>query len=317
MMKRNKIRLTNILFKTMLLTGAIAFSLSGNAQEHRAHGYYVLNPMLINPAYAGSNEALNLAGYFRQQWVGMEGAPGGTGFSADFPALKNKLGLGFMYFNESYGVNHDHYFNSMYAYRIKMKNGSLAFGLGAGFISSRTRWSELNTTAPGDEGYLLDTKAFLLPSFSVGAKFSYNGFFTGISVPSLLSYTFNYNESKYEFSSDPDFYPYTLFAGNRFQLSSQAGLQVSGLMEYSKKEGFHYEAFAIASFSEKIWLGTGYSSRNTLTGLLQFAFTPQLKAGYMYHFDLGKISYASKGSHELTLRYEFRYKASVASPLMF
>lgn len=36
---------------------------------------YILNPMTINPAYAGNRGGLSLAAFYRQQWVGLAGAP--------------------------------------------------------------------------------------------------------------------------------------------------------------------------------------------------------------------------------------------------
>jgi hypothetical protein len=36
---------------------------------------YVLNPLTINPAYAGNRGALNIAAFYRRQWVGIDKAP--------------------------------------------------------------------------------------------------------------------------------------------------------------------------------------------------------------------------------------------------
>lgn len=37
---------------------------------------YILNPLTINPSYAGNRGGLSIAAFYRQQWVGISGAPG-------------------------------------------------------------------------------------------------------------------------------------------------------------------------------------------------------------------------------------------------
>ncbi len=36
---------------------------------------YVLNPLSINPAYAGNRGVMNIAAFYRKQWVGVKGSP--------------------------------------------------------------------------------------------------------------------------------------------------------------------------------------------------------------------------------------------------
>ena len=51
--------------------------------------------------------------------------------------------------------------------------------------------------------------------------------------------------------------------------------------------------------------------------LASVAVNNQLRIGYTYDFDLGKLGRYSNGSHEAMLRYEFRYKVDVVNPLIF
>ena len=57
-------------------------------------GQYVLNPLTINPAFAGSRGALNIAALYRKQWTGIEGTPKTLTFSIDAPFSNRKIGLG-------------------------------------------------------------------------------------------------------------------------------------------------------------------------------------------------------------------------------
>ncbi len=99
---------------------------------------YILNPLTINPAYAGNRGALNIAAFYRKQWVGISGSPETMTLSVDAPLLDAKLGLGLIISNDKIGVTKETRFNTNYSYKINMKNGILSLGLGAGIITTNT-----------------------------------------------------------------------------------------------------------------------------------------------------------------------------------
>ena len=158
---------------------------------------YVLNPLGINPAYAGNRNALNIALFYRRQWTGITGAPETMTLAADAPFLDSKLGLGFIITNDRIGVTKETHFMTNYSYKISMDKGNLSFGLGAGIIATNTAWSDLVVLDPGDESFLNSTRVFVVPDFSFGIYYSYQNFFAGLSVPKLLGYKFNYDKNKY------------------------------------------------------------------------------------------------------------------------
>ena len=45
------------------------------AQQDAQYTQYMFNTMSVNPAYAGSRGQLSIAGLYRSQWVGLNGAP--------------------------------------------------------------------------------------------------------------------------------------------------------------------------------------------------------------------------------------------------
>jgi len=67
------------------------------------HKSVLLNPLSINPAYAGNRGALNIAAFYRRQWAGIPGAPETMTLAADAPFLDSKLGLGFIITNDKIG----------------------------------------------------------------------------------------------------------------------------------------------------------------------------------------------------------------------
>jgi hypothetical protein len=71
------------------------------------------------------------------------------------------------------------------------------------------------------------------------------------------------------------------------------------------------------SYADRFWVGVSYKISRSLAGLFQFQINSQLRIAYTYDFDTGKIGRYSNGSHEIMLRYEFKYKADLVNPLIF
>jgi type IX secretion system PorP/SprF family membrane protein len=278
---------------------------------------YVLNPLSINPAYAGNRGALNIAAFYRRQWTGITGAPETMTLAADAPFLDSKLGLGFIITNDKIGVTKETHFITNYSYKINMDKGSLSFGLGAGLMTSNTAWSQLVALDPGDENFLNDSRVFIVPDFTFGIYYSHQNYFAGLSVPKLLGYKFNYEKNKYTIMFNPGQYSYLLNAGYIFTLSQKIKLFPSTLVTISPREKLLVDLNAYVSYNDRIWTGASYRNNRSLGVLFQFAVNSQFRVAYTYDIDFGTLGHYSNGSHEIMLRYEFHYKVDAISPLNF
>ena len=278
---------------------------------------YVLNPLSINPAFAGNRGSLNIALFYRRQWTGIAGAPETMNLAADAPFLDSKLGLGFIITNDKIGVTKETHLITNYAYKINLDKGSLSFGLGAGLMTTNTAWSDLVVLDPGDENFLSNSKVFVVPDFSFGVYYTHNDYFGGLSIPKLLGYKFNYDKNKYTISVNPGEYNYLLNAGYIYSLSQKVKLFPSTLITISPGQKLLFDFNAYVGLNDKIWTGLSYRNKRSLGALIQFAINNQLKAAYTYDFDFGTLGHYSNGTHEIMIRYEFHYKVDAISPLDF
>lgn len=293
----------------------IPLNLAGQITPYTSQ--YILNPLTINPSTAGNRGALSLSAFYRKQWVGIAGAPETITFSADAPVSDNKIGLGLTIVSDKIGVSKETEFISNYSYRIETGNGILSFGLGAGVFVTNTAWSDLIVLDPGDDLYLVDSKVFVMPNFSFGTYYSDNRYFIGFSIPRLIGYKFNYDKNKYVLASDPGNYFFMLNTGYLIELSSKVGFLPSTLMAYSPGGKLVYDLNAHFHFANRMWIGASYRNDRAIGALVQFQVNDQLKFGYTYDFDFGQLRRYSSGSHEIMIRYEFRYRVQAISPLNF
>ena len=104
----------------------IPSSLSG--QLTPVTNQYVLNPLTINPAYAGNRGAFNIAAFYRRQWVGIAKAPETMTLAMDVPLFASKLGLGLIVTNDKFGVTKETQISSNYAYKIETREGVYPLG---------------------------------------------------------------------------------------------------------------------------------------------------------------------------------------------
>ena len=279
--------------------------------------HYILNPLSINPAYAGNRGALNIATFYRKQWVGIAGAPQTMTLAVDAPLLDSKLGLGLIIVNDKIGVTKETQIMTAYAYKISMGDGNLSLGLGAGLLTTNTAWSELTVIDEEDAYYLINSKVFVVPDFSFGAYYMYHNYFAGFSIPRLLGYKFNFDKNKYSLTFKPGQYSYILNTGYLFSLSNRVKMFPSALVSYSPGDKLLYDINVHFSLIDRLWTGVSYRSNRSVAALLQFAVNEQFRVGYTYDFDFGKLGRYSNGSHEVMLRYEFKYKVDVVNPLIF
>src|SRR5918993_716592 len=100
MMKRAK-----ILFLLVLVANGVA------AQQRPIHSLYMFDPLLINPAYAGTHVQLSGTAVYRNQWVNFEGAPKTFTGSVHSGFRKARVGLGIIFGNDQIGVHSN---NSLY-----------------------------------------------------------------------------------------------------------------------------------------------------------------------------------------------------------
>jgi type IX secretion system PorP/SprF family membrane protein len=299
----------------ILLFLLIPVSLFGQLPPYSSQ--YILNPLTINPAFAGNRGVLNMAAFYRKQWVGINGSPETISLFADAPFSDDRMGIGFNLTNDKIGVTKETQFKINYAYKVNIGKGNLSFGLGAGLIMTNTAWSDLVVLDPGDEYLLIDSKVFVVPTFSFGAYYTGQKYFAGFSIPKLVGYKFDFDKNKYVISNNIDDYYYLFNTGYLFDISSNFQFFPSALVVYSTGENIIFDINANFRVMDRFWFGASYRNNRSISGMFQFQLNEQIKFAYSYDFDFAELQNFSSGSHEVMLRYEFRYKVEAISPLNF
>lgn len=311
------------------LAAAIVFFGFGEvrAQFDAMFTQYMFNETFINPAYAGSKEAMSATLLHRQQWAGFAGRPITTSFALHGPLLDNKMGLGLSVLSEKIGPLNRNLVYGSYAYRLQVhEGGTLAMGLMGGVDNQIHRFSDIKVSdeagAPLDPNFLQNTPNIMAANFGMGIFYSTRTYYAGLSVPRLLDndVKFNYNGSKTVkiTSVRPSRFTYYLTLGNVFTLNEDLKLRGTMMIKAVRNAPVQADLSAVTLIREKIWAGLAYRTNSSLAIILGMQVTPQFLFSYSYDYGLNMIQRYSHGSHEIGLNYLFAFKGrQIVTPRYF
>jgi type IX secretion system PorP/SprF family membrane protein len=172
--------------KVILAIVCLAAFTGLKAQQDAMFTHYMYNTLWLNPAYAGSRDALTLTGIHRSQWVNFDGAPNSQSFTMHAPLMNGKMGAGLSVLNDAIGVTKSTLVALDLAYRVKLTEKSkLAFGLKGLANFYRNNLSELKLDQQTDVAFAQNTNR-ILPNAGAGVYYSHERFYLGLSTPRLL-----------------------------------------------------------------------------------------------------------------------------------
>jgi type IX secretion system PorP/SprF family membrane protein len=285
-----------------------------NAQQDPQYSQYMFNQMALNPAYAGSKEALSTAILLRSQWTGIDGAPKTETFTIHGPLKKKKVGLGFTVIGDQIGPKKSIGALGSYAYRIPIKNGKLAFGLRAGVYSYTYNWSDINYKDKDDVYNTGNSTSIIVPTADAGIYYYTNTMYVGFSATHL--YNGRLTSVSNQNGDDSKLAPHLFFTiGKSWALSDKLIFAPSVLLKGAKNAPYSADVNLCFLIKERIWAGVSVRGSYGLVALAQVQLSDKFKLGYAYDFGFNKIGRAGGGSHEIMIGYDFNiFKSKMMSP---
>lgn len=295
-----KKKLTYIILMLMGATGAYA-------QQDAIYSQYMFNPFIINPAYAGSRDALSGVLLFRQQWVGIDGAPKTQTFSMHSMAGKTQLALGLNLVNDVVGPSRNTGAFFTAAYHLRLGKGKLSFGIRGGAYDSRLDNSKLNYKNPSDRFNTMAVVNSIVPSFDAGTYYYTRKFYIGLSATHLTQSKFNYEN--YPGSSNLFLkHHYMLATGYAFEVSKNLVFKPSTLIKYVEGAPVNVDVNASFLINKMFWLGASYRTGNGLTFIADFYLTDWFRLGYSYDLVMNRLKKYTQGTHEIVVGFDLNVK---------
>jgi len=299
-----------VFFLLLTLTGL-------KAQNYPVYSQYLLDGLVINPAYTGTTEALTVSLLFRKKSMSFEGAPVMGTFSMHSPLKNDRIALGMMAHYQKYGVTSKASIFAHYAFHIKTNNGRWSLGLKAGADMVNNDYYSVTTVEP-DPAFTDAVSSFTLPNVGVGVYYSSKAFFAGLAVPEMFSYREKSSNNGYEIYHDYKNYYFMASAGGLLSLTRGLLFKPSTLIRYSFNNPLLIDLNGNFIISDFLWIGASWRlGEEVLVGIVELQINQQLKLGYAYEYNLGNISTFVGGTHEVALLFEFGKTVSAANPRYF
>ena len=294
------------------------------AQQDAQYTQYMYNTISVNPAYAGSRDALNIMGLYRNQWVGIGGAPVTQTISINSPIGKsNRVGLGLSVVNDKIGPTQETYFDIDFSYTINTSDeGQLAYGVKAGGHLLDINFEDLNQYTNSD--ILLDTNIDhkFSPNVGVGIYYHTNKLYLGLSAPNLLE-TEHFDESSDDNRASSflaeERINYYFIGGYVFDLSQSVRFKPAVLTKSVDGSPLQVDVSANFLLHDKFTLGAAYRWDAALSAMAGFQVSDAIALGFAYDWDtteLGNTEFNS-GSYEFFLRFEVFNNNRIVYPRFF
>ena len=302
------------------------------AQQDPNYSMYMFNGLFINPAYAGSQEVISLMAIYRDQWVGVDGAPQTANISVHTPLPRDQYALGLVVSNDKIGLANTLNFTPSFAYRLKLGKSRLCFGVQASFAyyyenNAAANLASQATGGPSDLAFAGNTRLFV-PNFGFGIYAYGKRYFAGISVPHLLPSYLAGQVGVVTGNALVNRMYNAYIATGGYVIGNDASIvkfRPTILLMYQQGLYKNIPMIDISPallFIDRIWFGVTYRTGGNFSyagqavaPFLQVKITPQLQLGYSYDAELSALTHFTSGTQEIMLGYDFSYnKKRFVSP---
>lgn len=273
---------------------------SAQAQKDSQYTQYMYNTMAFNPAYTGSRGSLSMNGIYRNQWVGLDGAPETLNFGAHSPIGVQGVGLGVNFTSDKIGPSSQSFIEGDFSYTIHVAEEiKLAFGIRGGISILDIDPNKLLIYDPND--YNLQRENYLSPRVGAGMYLYTDSWYVGLSSTNFLE-TEHYDDIQVSTATEKaHFY---LMGGYVFTISPDFKLKPAALMKAVSGAPLSVDVSANALLYDRVTFGLAYRWDAAVSALAGFQITENIMVGYAYDYETTELNRYNSGSHEIFLRFE-------------
>jgi type IX secretion system PorP/SprF family membrane protein len=294
------------------------------AQQLPLFSQYLFNGFLINPAYAGLDgySAVNLTA--REQWVGIPNSPKtyivsyqtrllGRSFISKGASARKKMmsryttgrvGIGGLIFNDKNGLINRTGAQATYAYHIKLEKGEyISMAVSGSIYQFSIDRAKIQLETSSDK--LVDNTMLnmIIPDMGVGAVYSSNTFYAGLSVDQLLQSYLKLGGNKVD-QQYRLYRQYYITSGYHYEIDKATALEPSCLVKVISPSNYQVDLTAKVIFSYDYWAGISFRTGSAI--IIQGGVAvDRFHFGYAADFSLNHMGNHGYGTHEIMVAYRF------------
>ncbi|MDR1896360.1 MAG: PorP/SprF family type IX secretion system membrane protein [Prevotellaceae bacterium] len=290
------------------------------AQQIPQYSQYLINGMLVNPAYTGYRETGYAQVFYHNQWM-QAGTPQYFAFAID-GHLANGTNVGLAFSDERMGALAINSVAAAYAYRLRFDRADLSFGLSLGAKYYSLDYSTLRPFQPVDP-VIQSLRNRWTPDLNIGVYYGSSVFYAGLSARNITDGRILGGQVIDDFIIPLSTWNAVLTAGFSIPLSERLTFRPSLMWQDDFAAPSHIDLTAALLFFDRFWVGLCFrtdqpfgknESWGTLNELYSGAVmteifvTNQMTLSYAFDFGLNQDSYKYFGGHEIAIGYYFARK---------
>ncbi|MDX1774887.1 type IX secretion system membrane protein PorP/SprF [Oceanihabitans sediminis] len=295
--------MNNYIFKTLVFILFVSVQIGLEplyAQQDSQFTQYMYNTVTVNPAYAGTRGSLSMVGVYRNQWVGLSGAPETVNFSVNSPIGVQGVGLGLGFTSDKLGPSTESLITADFSYTIQVAEElNLSFGIKGGISLFSLDTNKLNIYNPND--YDLTRENSASPVVGGGLYLHSNRWYLGLSSPNFLE-TDHYDDIKVSTATEKSHIYF--IGGYVFDLSNSIKLKPAVLVKAVSGAPLAIDISANALINNSFTLGLAYRLDAAVSAMAGFQINENIMVGYAYDYETTDLGSYNNGSHEIFLRFE-------------
>ncbi|MBF6608912.1 MAG: type IX secretion system membrane protein PorP/SprF [Flavobacterium sp.] len=295
----------NKFLKYCFLSFVLLLTMVAEAQQDPQFTHYMYNMSVINPAYATDNAGvINAGGLYRTQWVGAVGAPKTVTAFVHSPIGK-RVEIGLSVVSDEIGdVVKDNSIFADVAYVVPISDRTkISFGVkaGASFFDANFNGFQY-TDAPPDPAFANNISR-VFPNVGVGTFLFGENYYIGFSAPNLLR-TKHLERQDAIATIGVEEIHYFLTAGYVFDINPDFKFKPAFMAKAVAGAPMAFDITANALMNNFFEFGVGYRVEDSVSGLVAFNITADLRVGYSYDYTLSNLGQFNNGTHEIFLLFD-------------
>ena len=311
-------------FIVFSLTVGIVCNNSITAQQEAQFSNFVANAIFYNPAVVGGKDCLELKSGYRNQWIGIDGAPRTTFLSFSTSVInptrlfsESHIGLGGYFQDESFGSFKKTTFNLSYSYSFLIKpKVTFAFGIHAGIQQLGIDAGSIHLFQRNDPILDGSGKIVLVPDGGLGCFFENDDWYVGYSLKNMVMN----NWQNLIISEDSRLnVHHFLMTGKRFygkKLNFVPNLIVkhAGRSIPAADINFNFE------YKNLLNVGVSYRNFDAFSALFHLNILDHISLYYAYDITTSNIQKMGSNTHEFIVSYKNcpnRIKGPSTCPLFY
>ncbi len=298
----------------LALTAGISASLS--AQQEPQFTQFMYDRLSVNPAFAGTQDAICATLLGRQQWSGFAGQPNTALLNINGPIESIKSGVGLSVYVDELGPLSSTAVRLSYAYHLKLSGSTkLSLGAAVGLMNSTINPNNIAydfSTDGVNQGIGTGVGDQLIPQFretasafdaSFGAYVYNPKYYVGLSaihLPAGNLDPLNVRLARH----------YYLMAGYNFDVTPQL-VVTPHVMAKTDLASTQLDANVTVMYENTFWVGMTYRLEDAVAPMAGYQYQmpngkSTLRIGYSYDFTTSELNNYSSGSHELMLSFCYK-----------